>query len=123
MGNWVPKEINNIETEANDKPNDKTKVVAANWDPRSPTNGISRTPILFLNGKDNKDCSQTPRSTNYDPRSPTCIYNRTPLILKEKNRIDIIDDSIDSNDSSCLLQQGNSIIESLETNILIFFYN
>jgi hypothetical protein len=106
MGNWVPKETTG-ETNLSDNSSEKSKVVAANWDPRSPTNGISRTPILFLNSKDNKDGSQTPRSTNYDPRSPTCLYNRTPLILKEKNRMDFIDDSIDSNDSSCLLQQGN----------------
>nr|XP_053636303.1 cell division cycle-associated protein 3-like isoform X2 [Cherax quadricarinatus] len=57
------------------------------YDPRSPSDYITRTPITVANTPD-KGCEDTPRIfkvLSLDPRSPNTEVNRTPIVVESKD--------------------------------------
>ncbi|CAF0927621.1 unnamed protein product [Brachionus calyciflorus] len=91
------------------------KVMQAGFDPRSPSSGIVRTPICYLN--DQKSEIKKSASSVIDPRSPTNDYKRTPIHLNTVNLTgkneyinDFLDDSSSSLDNSSLVMAESSVL-------------
>jgi hypothetical protein len=90
------------------------KVISHDFDPRSPSNGIVRTPIAFEEKQKSKKFSLV------DPRSPTLEYNRTPIRMnaaadsatKQQNG-DMLNQSKDSTDTNLLNESAFSQDSSL----------
>lgn len=107
--------------------NNKVLLAGSDFDPRSPSSQIVRTPILIVHdsvkgadGKGKKSNSLSVRDNNLlnDPRSPSYgDYKRTPIHANTKKDIKMTEpaDAEDPNescssimsDSSILLQHGN----------------
>ncbi|RNA18300.1 hypothetical protein BpHYR1_033977 [Brachionus plicatilis] len=106
------KNLNNDYTPANDR------VIHAEFDPRSPSNGIVRTPICYMN--ENNGDSNTKKSTLgiIDPRSPTNDYKRTPIHLNTVTMVNKTDPNEDNfNESHTSLD--NSSLVMAESSILL----
>lgn len=101
-----------------------SKIVAAEFDPRSPSSDIVRTPIYYVSENDKKAAKQSSSSNGpmlvNDPRSPLFEYKRTPIHANVKKattsatgQISDDDDSSNPNenslDSSSLLMSDSSM--------------
>jgi hypothetical protein len=104
------------------------KVITANFDPRSPSSDIVRTPIFI--GDKEKQQQQKNKQENFhnkenaDPRSPAYDYKRTPIQFFSKNKNSANNNrqktSCDENDDDSLLydaENSSSLIS--ETSILL----
>lgn len=94
-----------------------SKVLMADFDPRSPSSGIVRTPISFFT----ETSEPKPKTTNKfqinDPRSPTSEYNRTPihcntLSANNYNNVNDLNASNSENLNESLTSQDSSIVMS-----------
>jgi hypothetical protein len=95
------------------------KILPADFDPRSPSSGIVRTPIYCVSEADNKKAilanMNNKMSSVDDPRSPTNEYNRTPIqhATNDSNMMNESTGSLESSSlilSDSLLQQGKYLI-------------
>lgn len=96
----------------------KTKMVIADFDPRSPTSGIVRTPICYLSGENGSEAkaNNANAAAKYsitDPRSPTNEYTRTPIHGMTNQAADLNhDDHDDMDDSNSSLETSSLISDS-----------
>jgi hypothetical protein len=93
-------------------PNYQTTPVASNkmsmaeFDPRSPSSDIVRTPIFLVaeNGEAKKSSSNQGKNSNLinDPRSPAFDYNRTPIHVNngKKDRVSVASSSNTNHNSN-----------------------
>jgi hypothetical protein len=98
-----------------------SKLIMADFDPRSPSSGIIRTPICYM--PENSE-SKKPNKFICDPRSPTNEYNRTPIHINTlssnnfNNQIDLntsnsenLNESLTSQDSSLIMSDSSVLLQ------------